>query len=182
MVSLTNNKTHWNVQELSRSQSLRAGDRIFLSGLVYTARDAAHKRMMQLLAEGKELPFPIKGSILYYAGPTPSPSRPVGACGPTTSSRMDFCTPTLLSLGLSGMIGKGERSREVLEAIQKYHAIYLCAIGGAGALASKHITSCKEIAFQDLGCEAIRELTFQDFPLYVGIDSFGGNLFEREKW
>lgn len=162
------------------ANSLNAGQRVLLSGTVYTARDAAHKRLSEMIHQGLELPLPLKGACIYYAGPTPAPEGMViGSCGPTTSGRMDTFTPILLQNGLSGMIGKGERSKEVCDAIKKFGAVYFCAIGGAGALAAKCITACNEIAFEDLGCESIKKLVFKDFPLFVGIDSHGGNLFQR---
>lgn len=161
---------------------LRAGDRIALSGTVYTARDAAHKRLFELLNSGRPLPIELKGVTIYYASPTPAPSdKPniaVGACGPTTSSRMDPFAPRLLDLGLLCMIGKGERSPAVTEAIVRNGAIYLCAIGGAGALISKHIKKSEEIAFSDLGCESIKRMEIQEMPLTVAIDSRGDNIFE----
>ncbi len=158
--------------------NLRAGDKVYLSGTVYTARDSAHKRIFELLENNQPLPFPINGATIYYAGPTPTPEGlAIGSCGPTTSGRMDVYTPTLLSLGLKCMIGKGERSKEVCDSIVKNNAVYLCAIGGAGALASKCITSCEVIAFDDLGCESIKRLEFNNFPLIVGIDCHGGNMF-----
>ena len=161
-------------------KKLKAGDRVLLSGTVYTARDAAHKRIFELIEKGEKLPFEIDGASIYYAGPTETPKGlAIGSCGPTTSSRMDAFAPKLLDLGLKSMIGKGERSKEVCEAIVKNEAVYLCAIGGAGALACKCITECDVIAFEDLGCESVKRLEFKDFPLIVAIDSFGGNLFER---
>jgi len=160
--------------------TLRAGDLIYLSGTVYTARDAAHKRIFSLIDEGKELPFEIKDSLIYYAGPTPARSGMViGSCGPTTASRMDPFAPRLLDMGLLAMIGKGERSEEVRRAVIRNSALYLCAVGGAGALSSKCITSCKVIAFDDLGCESIKRLTFSRFPLDVGIDTEGNSIFKR---
>ena len=157
---------------------LCAGDKVLLSGTVYTARDAAHKRLINLLGNGDPLPFEMNDAALYYAGPTPTPAGlSIGSCGPTTSSRMDPYTPALLAIGLKCMIGKGPRSQSVIESIVKNSAIYLCAIGGAGALASKCINSCEVIAFDDLGCESIKKLQFKDFPLIVGIDSKGGTLF-----
>ncbi len=157
----------------------KAGDRVLLSGTVYTARDAAHKRICAMLDEGREPPFPLHGAVVYYAGPTPTPpGMAIGSCGPTTSARMDPYTPRLLGLGLKGMIGKGDRSPEVVEAIVKNRAVYLCAIGGAGALAAKCVTSLEVIAFEDLGCESVKKLTVKDFPLIVAIDSRGGSLFE----
>lgn len=160
------------------ARTLRAGQRILLSGRVYTARDAAHKRMAQMLAAGKELPFPLEGAVIYYAGPTGTPeNRCIGSCGPTTSARMDAYAPDLLDRGLGGMIGKGERSAAVNEAIVRNGSVYLCALGGAGALACRCITACRVLAFEDLGCESIKELEFSDFPLFVAADCAGGDLF-----
>lgn len=159
---------------------LKAGDRVVLSGKVFTARDAAHKRIVQALGNGENPPFDIQNAVIYYAGPTPAPQGlAVGACGPTTSSRMDVFTPYLLDNGLAAMIGKGERSREVCDSIIKNKAAYLCAIGGAGALASKCIKSCRVIAYDDLGCESVKALLFDSFPLTVAIDCSGGNIFSR---
>lgn len=161
-------------------QLLRAGDRVVLSGTVYTSRDAAHKRITQAMREGGELPFPLRDAVIYYAGPTAAPpGRPIGACGPTTSSRMDPYAPMLLDAGLLAMIGKGERNEAVCEAIRRNKAIYFCAVGGAGALAAAHITACEVIAYDDLGCESVKRLTFDQFPLLVTIDSLGGNLFSE---
>lgn len=157
---------------------LRAGDRVILSGAVYTARDAAHKRFFALLDEGKPLPFDLEGAAIYYAGPTPArEGMAVGSCGPTTSGRMDPYAPRLLDLGLAAMVGKGGRSEEVVQAIVRNQAVYLCAIGGAGALACQHITSLEVLAFEDLGCESVKRLEFTDFPLIVAIDCQGNNLF-----
>ncbi len=159
---------------------LRAGDRVVLSGKVYTSRDAAHKRIVSAMDSGKELPYDLTDATVYYAGPTPAPEGlAVGACGPTTSSRMDVFAPKLLDCGLVAMVGKGERSKEVCDAIIRNKAVYLCAIGGAGALASKCIKSCNVIAYDDLGCESVKELMFKDFPLTVAIDCSGGNIFVR---
>lgn len=159
---------------------LRAGDRILLSGTVYTSRDAAHKRIFALLDEGRPLPYPLQDAVIYYSGSTPAPEGlPIGACGPTTSGRMDIFTPRLHDLGLCATIGKGSRSKEVVEAIVRNQGIYLCAVGGAGALAAKSVRSCRVIAFEDLGCEAVKRLEIRDFPLIVGVDSRGGSLFER---
>ncbi len=159
--------------------TLRAGDKVELSGIIYTGRDAAHKRFMQLIKEGKELPFPVKGSAIYYAGPTGTKEGMViGSCGPTTSGRMDPYAPALLDLGMKAMIGKGERNADVVEAIKRNNAVYFCAIGGAGALACKCIEKCEVIAFEDLGCESVKRLYIKDFPLIVTIDCHGGNLFE----
>ena len=169
-----------NTAELKNKISLiAAGDRVLLSGTVFTARDAAHKRIFSLIENGEKLPFPIDGAAIYYAGPTPTPPHmAIGSCGPTTSSRMDFYTPTLLDAGLVCMIGKGQRSEEVVNSIIKNKAIYLCSVGGAGALAAEHITNCEEIAFKDLGCESIKKLQFDNFPLICAIDSHGVSLFE----
>ena len=157
---------------------LICGDRVLLSGTVYTARDAAHKRIVAMMADKQPLPFEIDGASIYYAGPTPAPEGlPIGSCGPTTSSRMDPYAPLLLDNGLIAMIGKGPRNREVVDALVRNKAVYLCAIGGAGALAAQCITSCEVIAFEDLGCESVKRLEFCDFPLIVGIDSQGGSLF-----
>lgn len=160
--------------------ALHAGDRVLLSGIIYTARDAAHKRIFALLDEEQQLPFPLEGSCVYYAGPTPTPEgMAIGSCGPTTSSRMDVFAPRLLDLGMKCMIGKGQRSQAVVEAIQRNKGVYLCAVGGAGALAAKSVKSLEVIAFEDLGCESVKRLEIEDFPLLVAIDCHGGNLFER---
>ena len=162
----------------ARAKDLSAGDTVLLSGTVYTSRDAAHKRIFELLEKGEQTPYPIQGAVVYYAGPTPTPpGLSIGACGPTTSSRMDVYAPRMLDMGLAAMVGKGPRSRAVCDAIVRNGAVYFCAVGGAGALASKCITSCEVIAFDDLGCESVKRLTFQDFPLTVAIDCHGGNLF-----
>lgn len=159
---------------------LKAGDRVVLSGKVYTSRDAAHKRIVNALENGEKLPYDLKDAVIYYAGPTPAPEGlAVGSCGPTTSSRMDVFAPKLLDEGVVAMIGKGERNNEVCDAIIRNKAVYLCAIGGAGALASKCITSCNVIAYDDLGCESVKELNFTDFPLTVAVDCSGGNIFKR---
>lgn len=158
---------------------LRAGDSILLSGTIYTARDAAHLRIFQLLDRNIDLPFRISGAVIYYAGPTPArPGMPVGSCGPTTSSRMDIFTPRLLDMGLAAMIGKGSRSVEVIEAMIRNSAVYFCAAGGAGALIAKCVKTAQEIAFPELGCESIKEMTIEDLPLITAIDSLGNNLFE----
>ena len=162
------------------AENIRAGARVLLSGTVYTARDAAHKRIFELIEKGEPLPFEISGASIYYAGPTPTPKHlAIGSCGPTTSSRMDPYAPTLLDMGLSCMIGKGERNQAVCDAIVRNGAVYLCAIGGAGALASLCITSCEVIAFDDLGCESVKKLKFENFPLIAAIDCCGGNLFKN---
>lgn len=158
---------------------LRAGDRVLLSGTIYTARDAAHKRICALLDEGGELPFPLKGSVIYYAGPTPGQQgMAVGACGPTTSSRMDPYAPRLLDLGLTAMVGKGGRSEEVCQAIRRNGACYFAAVGGAGALIARCIESAEVIAFEELGCESVKRMTVKDLPITVAIDCAGGNLYE----
>lgn len=168
-----------NTSELSeKARTLRAGDKVLLSGTVYTSRDAAHKRIMQLYREGKPLPYDLKGAAIYYAGPTGAKEGMViGACGPTTSSRMDVYSPDMLDMGLAAMIGKGERSKAVCNAIERNGAVYFCAVGGAGALACKCITECEVIAFDDLGCESVKRLNFENFPLTVAIDCHGGNIF-----
>ncbi len=158
---------------------LKAGDKVELSGFIYTGRDAAHKRFFQLLNEGKPLPFLIENAAIYYAGPTGTKEgMAIGSCGPTTSGRMDPYAPRLLDMGLKAMIGKGERSEEVSRAIVRNGAVYFCAIGGAGALACKCIESCEVIAFEDLGCESVKKLFIRNFPLIVAIDCHGGNLFK----
>jgi fumarate hydratase subunit beta len=157
---------------------LRAGQRVLLSGTVYTARDAAHKKLTAILSAGGKLPFEPKDAVLYYAGPTQAPEGlPIGSCGPTTSARMDPFTPALLDAGVAAMIGKGERSKEVLEAIVRDRAVYFCALGGAGALACRCIKSCRVIAFPELGCESVKELTIEDFPLFVAADCGGWDIF-----
>ncbi len=162
--------------------NLEAGDQVLLSGTIYTARDAAHKRLIGLLNEGKELPFDLVDQIIYYVGPTPNkPGEIFGSGGPTTSGRMDAYAPTLLDLGLKGMIGKGLRQQSVIDSIQKNEALYFGAIGGAGAYIKSCITSCEIIAFEDLGPEAIRKLEVKDFPLTVVIDSKGNDLYKLGK-
>ena len=157
---------------------LRAGDRVFLSGTVYTARDAAHKRMMELLDSGKELPFPLPGSAIYYVGPTPEkPGCVIGSAGPTTSGRMDSYSPRLLDLGQSVMIGKGARNIAVKDAVRRNGAVYLAAIGGAGALMAGCIKKAEIVCWEDLGCEAVRRLEVENMPLTVIIDSVGGDLY-----
>lgn len=159
--------------------SLKAGDKVLLSGYIYTARDAAHKRFSEMIAAGKNLPFDCAGQIIYYCGPTPAAEgRVIGAAGPTTSSRMDPYTPTMLSLGLRGMIGKGKRSQAVREALVRFKAVYFGATGGAGALLSRSIVSREVVAYEDLGTEAVARLGVRDFPLFVVNDSFGGDLYE----
>ena len=166
-------------QLIEYAEKIKAGDRVCLSGIVYTARDAAHKRIKSMLDNGESLPFDLNDALIYYAGPTPTPEGlAIGSCGPTTSSRMDKFAPLFLDCGLKGMIGKGPRSKEVIEAIIRNKAVYFCATGGAGALASKHIKSCEVIAFDDLGCESVKKLVFDRFPLIVGIDSLGNSIFD----
>ena len=158
---------------------LRAGDRVVLSGTIYTARYAAHKRLFALLDDGAELPFPMKVAVIYYAGPTPAQQgMAVGSCGPTTSGRMDPYAPRLLDLGLTAMIGKGDRSPAVREAIRRNGACYFAAVGGAGALIARCIETAEVIAFDDLGCESVKRMTVKDFPLTVAIDCVGGDLYE----
>lgn len=158
---------------------LRSGDYVYLTGTIYTARDAAHKRMFETLERGEELPFDIRNNIIYYMGPSPArEGRPIGSAGPTTASRMDKYAPQLLDLGLGAMIGKGKRSQEVIDAIVRNDAVYFAAVGGAGALLSKCIKSSEVIAYDDLGTEAIRKLTVENFPVIVVIDCEGNNLYE----
>jgi fumarate hydratase subunit beta len=174
-------KTHHITLPLTREKAaaISAGDFVYLSGIIYTARDAAHKRLVELLDQGKPLPFPVENAVIYYVGPSPAgPGQIIGAAGPTTSYRMDAYTPQLLSLGLRGMIGKGKRSAEVIDAMKKAGAVYFGAIGGAGALLAERIKACEIIAFEDLGAEAVRRLTVEDFPVTAIIDSRGNNLYE----
>ncbi len=161
------------------AEKLKAGDYVYLSGTIYTARDAAHKRMYEALRKQGELPFDLKNNVVYYMGPSPArEGRPIGSAGPTTASRMDKYTPALLDLGLRGMIGKGKRNAAVVDAIIKNGAVYFAAVGGAGALLSRTIISSETIAYDDLGTEAIRRLEIQDFPVIVVVDSEGNNLYE----
>ena len=161
------------------AKSLKSGDYVYITGTIYTARDAAHKRMYETLREGKSLPIELSNNIIYYMGPSPArEGRPIGSAGPTTASRMDKYAPELLDLGLKGMIGKGKRTPEVREAIIRNGAIYFAAVGGAGALLSKSIISSEIVAYDDLGTEAIRKLEVVDFPVIVVIDSEGNNLYE----
>ena len=160
-------------------KSLRAGDYVYITGTIYTARDAAHKRMSETLDEGGKLPFELEGNVIYYMGPSPArEGRPIGSAGPTTASRMDKYTPRLLDMGLKGMIGKGKRSEDVRQAVIRNGAVYFAAVGGAGALLSRSIESSEVIAYDDLGTEAIRRLQVKDFPVIVVIDSVGNNLYE----
>jgi len=162
------------------AKSLRAGDYVYITGTIYTARDAAHKRMAEALAAGEKLPIEMKNNIIYYMGPSPArEGRPIGSAGPTTASRMDKYTPELLDLGLAGMIGKGKRSQAVIDAMVRNGAVYFAAVGGAGALLSQRIKSAQVIAYDDLGTEAIRKLEVENFPVIVVIDSTGSNLYEN---
>ena len=161
------------------ARALRAGDSVLLSGTVYTARDAAHKRLCQLADRGEPMPFPLKGAVIYYVGPTPArPGQPIGSAGPTTSYRMDAYSPTLLRLGNLGMIGKGKRGRSVIEAMRETGAVYFGAIGGAGALLARCVKSNQLVFWDDLGEEAVRKLTVENLPLTVIVDSLGNNLYE----
>ena len=161
-------------------RSLRAGDEVQISGGVYTARDMAHKRLCALIDAGGKLPIELAGQVIYFVGPTPAaPGRVIGAAGPTTSSRMDAFSPKLLAAGLKGMIGKGYRSDEVRDALKKYAAVHFAAIGGAGALLSKHIVSAEVVAYKELGTEAIRRLEFEDFPAIVAYDCYGGSVYSN---
>jgi fumarate hydratase subunit beta len=160
-------------------ERLRAGDRVLITGVLYTARDAAHRRLVALIDKGEELPFDLKGQLLYYVGPTPAkPGKVIGSAGPTTSGRMDSYTPSLLQLGLKATIGKGQRSEEVIEAMKRYRAVYMAAVGGAAALIARTIKKAKVIAYEELGPEAIRRLEVEDFPAIVVNDVFGGDLFK----
>ncbi len=167
-------------EEMARE--MRAGDEVYLTGCVYTSRDAGHKRMCEALARGEELPFDPMDAVIYYVGPSPAkPGRVIGSAGPTTSGRMDAYAPTMMSVGARGMIGKGARSAEVIEAMKKYGGVYFGAIGGAGALLARCIKSAELIAYEDLQSEALRKLYVEDFPVTVIIDSLGNNLYERHK-
>ena len=158
---------------------LRAGDYVYINGTIYTARDAAHKRMYEALERGEKLPMDMESNIIYYMGPSPArEGRPIGSAGPTTASRMDKYAPSLLDLGLRGMIGKGKRSQAVIDGITRNGAVYFAAVGGAGAILSKAIKSSEVIAYDDLGTEAIRKLEVENFPVVVVIDSLGNNLYE----
>ncbi len=160
-------------------KDLKAGDYVYITGTIYTARDAAHKRMQETLNQGGVLPFDVKNNVIYYMGPSPArEGRPIGSAGPTTASRMDRYAPRLLDLGLKGMIGKGKRTKEVLDAVVQNGAVYFAAVGGAGALLSKRILSSEVIAYDDLGTEAIRKLKVENFPVIVVADRFGNNLYE----
>ena len=161
------------------ARSLKAGDSVLLSGVIYTARDAAHKRLCELAAQGKELPLDVTDSVIYFVGPTPAkPGEVIGSAGPTTAYRMDAYSPTLISMGLTGMIGKGKRNADVVNAMKAHGAVYFGAIGGCGALLSRCIKKAEVIAYEDLGAEAIRRLEVENFPVVVIIDSEGNNLYE----
>lgn len=161
--------------------NLKAGERILLRGVIYTARDQAHKRLAEAIKKGRRLPFDLKNAIIYYCGPTKKPKgKIIGACGPTTSSRMDEFTPVLLREGLKGMIGKGGRAKEAIAAIKKYKAVYFLAYAGCGALLAKYVKKVTPVAYKDLGPEAILKLEVKDFPLIVGIDSQGRNIYKRQ--
>ena len=163
-------------------KDLKTGDNLLLTGVIYVARDAAHKRMLEALDQGKPLPFDVKGATIYYMGPTPArPGRVIGSAGPTTSGRMDAYAPRLMAEGLKGMIGKGLRSQAVKGAMVKHKAVYLGGIGGAGALMSKSIKKAEVIAYEDLGAEALRRLEVEDFPVTVVNDIYGGDLYEEGK-
>ena len=162
------------------AKTLRMGDNVYLTGVIYTARDAAHERMTDQLEQGIPIPFDTRDATIYYVGPSPAkPGQVIGSAGPTTAGRMDKWAPKMLSLGARGMIGKGARSKEVIEAMKEYHGVYFGAIGGAGALLAKCITASELIAYEDLGPEAVRKLTVKDFPVVVLIDSEGNNLYEK---
>ena len=173
---------HVDVSRLPRViEKIKFGDEVYLSGTIYTARDAAHKKIRELIEKDAQLPFDLKNACIYYAGPTPEPpGRPIGSCGPTTSSRMDTFTPLLMDNGLLAMIGKGPRSKEVVDAIVKHKGIYFCAIGGAGALAAMSMKSFEVIAFPELGCESVKRVEISEFPVLCGIDCNGGNIFDKE--
>ncbi len=161
------------------AKSLKAGDSCLITGVIYAARDAAHKRLCELAEEGKELPLDIKDSIIYFVGPTPAkPGQVIGSAGPTTSYRMDAYSPTLIAMGQTGMIGKGKRGARVISAMKEHGAVYFGAIGGCGALLGEHIKKSEIIAYDDLGAEAVRRLEVEDFPVVVVIDSYGNNLYE----
>jgi len=162
------------------TKQLKAGDVVYLSGVLYTARDAAHKRLVELINKGEELPFDIEGSVIYFVGPTPpKPGDPIGSAGPTTSYRMDSYSPTMLANGSKGMIGKGGRSQEVKDACVKYDGIYFGATGGAGALLGKRIKSAEVIAYPELGPEAVRRIEVEDFPVTVINDTYGNDLYQQ---
>jgi len=163
-------------------RSLKVGDEVSLTGVIYTARDMAHKRLCQSIETGRRLPFELEGAVIYFVGPSPARvGRVIGAAGPTTSSRMDAFSPKLIANGLRAMIGKGYRGSEVRDALKKFSAVHLSAIGGAGALLSRHIVSAEVVAYEDLGTEAIRKLQVLDFPAIVAYDSYGSSVYEKQK-
>lgn len=166
---------------IKRIEGLKVGEWVFLSGVIYTARDQAHKKLTKLIKAGKKLPFNLEGQVIFYCGPTPAPrGKVIGACGPTTSSRMDKFTPLLLQNGLKGMIGKGNRSKEIVQAIERYKAVYFLAPAGAGAYLSRCVRKSNLIAYPELGAEAIYRLVVKDFPLFVGVDSQGNNVYKGD--
>ena len=159
-------------------KKLKSGDKVLITGIIYTGRDAAHKRLVDLIEKGEKLPLELKGQIIYFVGPTPArPGNPVGSAGPTTSYRMDAYSPKLIKLGLKGMIGKGGRSQEVIDAMKEFKCVYMAATGGAGALISKCIKSSEVIAYEDLGPEAIRKMEVENFPVIIVNDTYGNNLY-----
>nr|MBN2277765.1 Fe-S-containing hydro-lyase [candidate division Zixibacteria bacterium] len=161
-------------------EDLKVGDNVLITGTIYTARDAAHKRLVELIEKGEKLPFDVTGQIIYFVGPTPAkPGQAIGSAGPTTSYRMNAYTPKIIAAGQKGMIGKGEMGPEVVEAMKKHKAVYFAAVGGAGALISKAITAAEIVAYEDLGAEAIRKLTVKEFPVIVALDCHGGNLYKE---
>ncbi len=169
------------VESIEKISKLKAGDKVLLSGKIYTARDAAHKRLKELADNKQHLPIDLSGKIIYYCGPCPAkPGRVIGSCGPTTASRMDALTPFMLSKGVKATIGKGPRSQELIKSMKKYKSAYLVATGGAGALLAEKVKACKIVAFEDLGPEAVYELEVKDFPVIVAIDAQGGNIFARK--
>ena len=169
----TDNISEW-------ANEVRAGESISLSGVIYTARDAAHKKICEAISHGEPLPFDLKGACIYYAGPTATPpGMVIGSVGPTTSSRMDKFTPTLLDLGVAATIGKGDRSQEVVDSIGKNGALYFCAVGGAGAYIADCVKSCEVIAYPELGCESVKKLVVEDFVLFCGIDTYKNSIFDR---
>ena len=174
-------KVYLNLDKIDEHiDSIRCGDEVFLTGTLFTARDAAHKRILELIQSGSPLPFTLQGASVYYAGPTQTkPGCVIGSCGPTTSSRMDAYAPTLLDHGLKCMIGKGDRSDAVVDSIIKNHALYLCAVGGAGAIIADSISSCEVVAFDELGCESVKKLTVNNMPTFCAIDALGNDIFRR---
>ena len=172
---------HINVSQLKEYiPGIKVGDEVYLSGIIYTARDAAHKKIRELIEKNAVLPFNLDGACIYYSGPTPEhPGHPIGSCGPTTSSRMDIHTPLLMDNGLIAMIGKGPRSASVIEAIKKHGGIYFCAIGGAGALCAMSVKKYEVIAFPELGCESVKRMEIEEFPVLCAIDTNGNSIFEK---